>query len=77
MVVLQGARVTGAGVIVGLVAALALTRTLDSMLFGVGSLDVPTFVAMSAVMIAVALVASYVPARRASLMDPMQALRIE
>ena len=77
MVVLQGARITGAGVIVGLAAALMLTRTLDSLLFGVGSLDVPTFVAMSAVMIAVALLASYVPARRASLMDPMQALRTE
>ena len=77
MVVLQGARITGAGVLVGLVAALMLTRALDSMLFGVGSLDVPTFVAMSAVMIAVALVASYLPARRASLMDPMQALRTE
>jgi len=77
MVVLQGVRITGAGVLVGLVAALMLTRALDSMLFGVGSLDVLTFVAMSAVMMAVALVASYLPARRASLMDPMQALRTE
>ena len=77
MVVLQGARITGAGVLVGLVAALMLTRALDSMLFGVGSLDVPTFVLMSGVMIAVALVASYLPARRASRVDPMQALRTE
>jgi ABC-type antimicrobial peptide transport system permease subunit len=77
MVVLQGARITAAGVAVGLVAALALTRVLDSLLFGVGSLDVPTFVAMSAVMIAVALLASYVPARRASSVDPMRSLRVE
>ena len=77
MVVLQGARVTLAGVAVGLLAALALTRALDSLLFGVGTLDAPTFVAMSGVMLAVAFLASYIPARRASSVDLMQLLRSE
>jgi ABC-type antimicrobial peptide transport system permease subunit len=77
MVVLQGARVTLAGVAFGLLAALTLTRVLDSLLFGVGTLDVLTFVAMSGVMLAVALLASYIPARRASSVDLMQSLRSE
>ncbi len=58
-------------------AALALTRALDSLLFGVGTLDAPTFVAMSGVMLAVALLASYIPARRASSVDLMESLRSE
>ena len=77
MVVLQAARVTLAGVAVGLLAALALTRALDSLLFGVGTLDAPTFVAMSGVMLGVAFLASYIPARRASSVDLMQLLRSE
>ena len=77
MVVRQGARVTLAGVGVGLVAALVATRVLDTLLFGVGKLDVLTFAVMSAVMVAVALLASYIPARRASLVDPMDSLRSE
>lgn len=77
MVVVQGARVTLAGVAVGLVVALAATRVLDTLLFGVGSLDVVTLIAMSTVMVVVALLASYIPARRASLVDPMDSLRAE
>jgi ABC-type antimicrobial peptide transport system permease subunit len=77
MVVMQGARVTLGGVAFGLVAAIAFTRVLDSLLYGVGTLDVLTFVAMSGVMVAVALLASYIPARRASSVDPMQSLRAE
>ena len=77
MVVLQGARITAAGVVTGLLAALFLVRLLDSLLFGVGALDVPTFAAMSTVMLAVALLASYLPARRASAVDPMESLRAE
>ena len=77
MVVLQGAQVTVGGLVVGLLAAFAFTRVLDSLLFGVGSLDVPTFTVMSGVMLAVALLASYIPARRASSVDPMESLRTE
>ena len=77
MVVMEGARVTLVGVAVGLVAALGLTRVLETMLFGVGKLDVLTFVVMSGVMVAVAFLASYLPARRASSVDPMRSLRTE
>jgi predicted permease len=75
MVVAQGSRVTLVGVGLGVVAALLLTSQLESMLFGVKPLDVATFVAMSALMVAVAMLASYLPARRASSVNPIDALR--
>ena len=75
MVVAQGVRLTAAGVILGLIAAVLLTRVLDSHLFGVESLDIPTFLAMSALMVGVALLASYAPAKRATEADPVQILR--
>lgn len=77
MVVLQGGRVALLGVGLGVLAALGITRVLESLLFGVEALDAPTFMAMSGVMIAVALLASYIPAHRASSVDPIQALRTE
>jgi ABC-type antimicrobial peptide transport system permease subunit len=75
MVVLQAARVTLIGVAVGLAAALALTRVLETLLFGVAPLDTMTFAGVSLLMVTVAFVASYMPARRASSVDPLQALR--
>ena len=75
MVVAQGARVVAAGVAIGVVVALAFTRALGSLLFGVKAVDAPTFVAMSASMVAIGLLASYVPARRASKVDPIESLR--
>jgi ABC-type antimicrobial peptide transport system permease subunit len=77
MVVAQGAKVVGIGAAIGIAAALASTRALRSMLFGVDAMDVSTFVAMSASMIVVGLLASYVPARRASSVDPIESLRGE
>jgi predicted permease len=77
MVVGQAARVALIGVAVGVPAALALTRVLAQLLFGVQALDATTFVAVSALMVAIALLASYLPARRASSIDPLQALRFE
>jgi putative ABC transport system permease protein len=77
MFVWQGARVALLGVIVGALAAMILTRSIQTLLFGVGRLDATAFAATSAVMLAVALVASYIPARRASRVDPLVALRNE
>ena len=77
MVVAQGGRVTLVGVVIGVISAVLLTRVLESLLFGVAAIDAPTFVAMSGVMLGVALLASYLPARRASSVDPMRSLRAE
>jgi predicted permease len=77
MFVWQGAQVALIGVVVGALAALALTKYIQALLFNVGRLDVIAFVGMSAVMLAVALLASYIPARRASRVDPVIALRAE
>ena len=75
MVVAQGARVVGLGVVIGVGVALLTTKALTTLLFGVQPLDIGTFVAMSVSMVAVGLLASYMPARRASLVDPMESLR--
>ena len=75
MVVGQGARVVAIGVGIGVVAALLSTRALGSLLYDVNPLDAATFVAMSAWMIAIGLLASYLPARRASRVDPIESLR--
>jgi predicted permease len=77
MFVWQGTRVALVGVVVGVLAAVALTRYIQTLLFGVGRLDAMAFAGMSAVMLGVALVASYLPARRASRVDPLVALRSE
>jgi len=75
MVVAQGARVVGAGVVIGIVVALASTRALASLLFGVQAIDMTTFAGMSVSMVAIGLLASYLPARRASNVDPIESLR--
>ncbi len=75
MVVAQGGRVAVVGAAVGVIASLGLTRYIESMLFGVQRLDVLTFTGVSGVLVAVALLASYLPARRASRVDPVEALR--
>ncbi len=77
MVVAQGSRVALVGVAIGVVAALWLTRALGSLLFGVRAVDATTFVTMSVLMLAVALLASFIPARRASAVDPMCSLRAD
>jgi predicted permease len=76
-VVAQGAARAAAGIALGLVGALFLTRFLTTLLFGVRPTDAPTFVAVAALLGSVALVASYLPARRATRIDPMAALRCE
>jgi predicted permease len=77
MFVWQGGRVALVGIVVGLVAALGLTKYIATLLFNVGRLDLLAFAGMSAVMLVVALLASYVPALRASRVDPVVALRAE
>jgi putative ABC transport system permease protein len=77
MFVRQGGQVVLAGVVAGALAAAALTRYIQTLLFGVGRFDPVAFAGMSAVMLAVALLASYIPARRASRVDPVVALRAE
>jgi len=73
----QGLRMTAWGVGIGVAGALLLTRLMQSLVFGVSTWDPITFAAVVAVLCGVALLASYLPARRATQVDPMQALRTE
>ena len=77
MVLRQGMILAGIGVVVGLVAAMGLTPVMSSLLYGVEATDPVTFGVVAALLTAVALVASYLPALRASRIDPLEALRFE
>jgi putative ABC transport system permease protein len=75
MVVSQGAKVVLVGIVVGVTAALASTRLLETLLYEVDALDPVVFVAMSLTMMGIGMLASYVPARRASKVDAIESLR--
>ena len=68
---------TGAGIVAGLVGALALTRVMASLLFGISATDFVTFFAVPLILAAVAFLATYLPAWRATQVDPVVALRDE
>jgi ABC-type antimicrobial peptide transport system permease subunit len=77
MVIRHGLELTIAGIVLGLAGALALTRVMASLLFGVSATDAVTFSAVPLLLTSIALVASYLPARRATRVDPVVALRDE
>jgi putative ABC transport system permease protein len=77
MILAQGAKIAGAGVIIGLVASLGLTRLMAQLLFSVSAADPLTFAAVAIVLVGVAMLACYIPARRALRVDPIIALRYE
>jgi len=77
LIVGQGLSLTVTGMAIGLAGALAVTRVLSSVLYGIGATDPISFFAVAIVLMMVASVASYVPARRAMRVDPMEALRTE
>ena len=77
MIVRQGAVLAVAGLVIGLAGAFGLTRLMATMLFGVKPADPLTFSAVALLLAAVALLASYLPARRATRVQPVTALRYE
>ena len=77
MVLQRGLTLAGLGIAIGVAAAFGLTRLLAAMLYGVGPADPPTLAGVAALLAAVALLACYLPARRASRIDPVSTLRQE
>jgi ABC-type antimicrobial peptide transport system permease subunit len=77
MVLMEGAMLAIVAVVVGVVAASFLSRFLADLLFGVTTTDVTTFLGVAATLATVAIAAAYLPARRATRVDPMEALRAE
>jgi putative ABC transport system permease protein len=77
MVLGRGLRLTLIGIILGVAGAFGLTRLMSNLLFGVSATDPLTFVGVAVLLVIVALLASYIPARRATKIDPLVALRYE
>jgi len=77
MVVGEGLRLAVIGALVGVAAAFALTRVMAGLLYGVGAADPATYALVAATLLGAAILASYVPARRVTRVDPVEALRAE
>jgi putative ABC transport system permease protein len=77
IVVGEGLKLAAVGVAIGLAGSLALTRLMSSLLYGVSTTDSETFIGVSLLLTFVSLLASYIPARRATRVDPLVALRYE
>jgi putative ABC transport system permease protein len=77
LIVKDGVKLVLVGLVLGISGALALTRLLSTLLFGVTTRDPPTFVAIAALLSIVAMLACYIPAWRATRVDPLEALRCE
>jgi putative ABC transport system permease protein len=77
MILRQGTKLTALGVLFGIVASLTLTRAMRGLLYRVSAADPWTFAIVAVVLVALALAACYIPARRAVRVDPMTALRYE
>ncbi len=77
LVAAQGARLVVVGIVLGVAASFAVLRVIESMLFGASPIDPPIFAAVSAVMALAAMLAVWIPARRAARVDPLEALRAE
>src|SRR5262249_36415166 len=77
LILKQGLGMTGAGIAVGLAASFAVTRLFKSLLIGVSTTDVASFGGTTLLLVSVAILAAYLPARRAAAIDPLQALRTE
>jgi putative ABC transport system permease protein len=77
LIIVQGMRSVGIGLVLGIIGVLVSSRLLQSFLFGIGATDLRTMLAVTLILTAVALIACLVPARRATLVDPIKALRAE
>ena len=77
MFVRSGLILTGAGMAIGLAAAAGLTRLMSSLLFGISPLDPATYIVMPLLLVTATVLASYLPARRAAAVDPVEALKAE
>jgi predicted permease len=77
LVVRQGMELAGAGIVAGIIGALALTRLMASLLFGISAMDIATFSTVPLILASIAFLATYIPAWRATQVDPMMVLREE